>query len=130
MAQASLEQVDPIVDYNGGTTFPHIQGSRLHKAAVIIFESVRFDIPPFAVNLYWFFMQRTKKWAQARKDLLLFMERRLRNSRAEALKQNALGMNLDASDCVLDMIIEREGKDDAKPLTDEEIYDELLLFIL
>ena len=125
-----LPNVPAILGSHQEASFPLTTETRLQDCARILIDSIRFDLPPFSGPIYWFIQSMTPRWAKARNELWAFMSSRLAASRKRANTLRESGLQIDSAQCILDMIVEREGKDDTHPLSDEEIRDELLGLVL
>ena len=128
--QNHLLDYPPVVDAHGGTIWPHATGTRHHECIQILLDSVRFQVPPALAPIYWAFHTLIPRWVKARNEMWELARTRLAASRIRAEKLREAQLPMDSAQCILDMIVEREGKEEAKPLTDVEIRGELMGFLV
>ena len=85
---------------------------------------------PLPVVSYYIHGYFSSSWRAALHQLRTLLQRRINDQRAAVAARKAMGDTSETADSVLEMIFEREGKDSPETMPDDELIDELGLFLL
>jgi cytochrome P450 len=87
-------------------------------------------VSPFPIASYYIHGFWSPSWRTAQNQMRTFLQRRINDQRAAVAARKAMGDTSETADSVLEMIFEREGKDSPETMPDDELIDELALFLL
>ncbi|KAG9102761.1 hypothetical protein FRC07_010165, partial [Ceratobasidium sp. 392] len=108
--------------------------SSLHSAMRIMMQGIeRVSSSPFPAIAAWLYLWTSLSWRKAFNTFTAFFTKeivRARSRESEATETRKGSLLATDADCVLDMLLQRESREGTERLSQQELLDELLTYVV